>query len=203
MSPRDHLYVEFDKKDKPYDGFVDFHINKNIIQLKEWAFVYKNFLNANIFNKYNDIINNLSEKDWNDPTPHGTYWDDKISPDVIESDLHKPILDFLSPNFWIFQNTSFVRLKEGQRSDLQVSDSFFAENRRRIIGHYKIGLYFGNFEGGEICFPDQSLRYKPEPNDLVIFKIHQNYDHYTDTVLKGTRYAYQDMAIYNPHYFMP
>lgn len=185
------------------DGKVKFHSDPNIIQLREWAFIYKNFLDDATFNKYNNILKTLKESDWNSDDSNGPFWKDKISLEIVGSDIHDPISKLLAPNFWLFKNTSFVRLRAGQNSEIETCTRYFAENKQRIIGHYKLALYFGDFEGGEICFPDQEIKYKPEPNDLLLFKIHQNYDHYTDTVTNGTRFAYQDIAIYNPAYFMP
>ena len=66
-------------------------------------------------------------------------------------------------------------MSKNEFSSLSSHKKFFAENGQRIIAHYKIGIYFGNFDGGEIVFKDQNFIYKPKPNDCIIFKIHKDY----------------------------
>lgn len=186
-----------------WHGKVKFANNNNIVQLREYIFLYKNFLDHSVLNKYTEMLKNISEKEWSKENNKDQFWNNKVSLEIIEDDIHLPILHLLAPNFWLFRNTSFVRLKTGESSSISSHRSYFAENDQRIIGHYKLALYLGDFEGGEICFPDQGIEYKPEPNDLLLFKIHKDYNHYTKEVKSGTRYAYQDISIYNPTYFMP
>ena len=194
LFPKDiHLYM---------NGEVPFRGNPNIEQVHEYLFLYKNFLNQETVDKYTKKLNSLSEEDWNDENAQG-YWINKISPAMIEEDIHQPVLDLLSPIFLTYKVPSFYRLKKGEEAGIQTPDLYYGENGQRIIAHYKIAIYLGEFEGGEISFPDVKFEYKPNPGDLLLFKIHPFLNHWTKPVLSGTRYAYADLAIYNLRHFMP
>lgn len=184
------------------NGEVPFRNNPNVEQIHEYLFIYKNFLDKKTIEKYTNILDNLPEESWHQKNSSG-FWEDKASPELIENDIHKPILNLLDPIFWTYKVPNFYRLKEGQFAPLQNKDLYYGNNGQRIIAHYKIALYLGNFEGGEICFPDISFEYKPNPGDLILFKIHQNLEHYTKPVISGNRYTYADLAIYNLRHFMP
>jgi hypothetical protein len=188
--------------DNYMNGEVPFRDNPNIEQIHEYLFIYKNFLNQETIDKYTETLNNLSDSDWRQPYSN-SYWSDKASPEIIGNDIHKPVMDLLSPIFWTYRVPSFYRLRQGQEAELQTPDNYYGKDGQRIIGHYKLAIYLGEFEGGEICFPDVTFEYKPNPGDLVIFKIHPHLNHYTKPVLSGNRYVYADLAIFNLRHFMP
>lgn len=178
-----------------------------MIKLNEEIYLYKNFLDKELLDIYKDKLNNFAEEDWHQ---HGnfeigdheqTFWGDKCSLDVIDNQFHDPIFNYFAPNYWMYQHANFVRLKTGQSSELDKNLSFYVNGS--LIADYKIALYIGEFEGGEINFPNIELKYKPEENDLLIFKVDDTHSHETLEVLSGTRYAYMDCLIPHPGYFMP
>ena len=184
------------------NGEVPFETNKNIEQVEKYLFIYKNFLDQEVIDKYTTKLDSLPIESWSHENTN-EYWSNKVSPDIIESDIHNKVLELLRPAFWTYKIPNFYRLAKGQSAQLQTSEQYYGDNGQRIIGHYKIALYLGEFEGGEICFPDQTFEYKPNPGDLLLFKIHPYYNHYTKEVTSGNRYVYTDLAIYNPRHFMP
>jgi len=166
---------------------------------REFLFIKNDFLKKEIFDHYNSKIKALNwiqdERD--------SFWNNKISEFIDCSKIHEEIINLINKNFSLFKNNYFVKLSKNEFSSLSSHKKFFAENGQRIIAHYKIGIYFGNFDGGEIVFKDQNFIYKPKPNDCIIFKIHKDYNHYTEQINFGTRYAYQDFLIYTEEPFMP
>lgn len=50
-----------------------------------------------------------------------------------------------------------------------------------------------DFEGGEICFPDQNLIIKPKPGLFVLFPSNRKFRHAVKPITAGTRYSYQRM----------
>lgn len=186
---------------------IKFKEDNNLIKLFDEIYVYKNFHDINLIKDYTTQLDSFEEKDWHQ---HGnfeigdienTFWGDKCSLDILNHTFHDKIFNFFSPNYWMYQHTNFVRLKTGQKTHT------FTEKQSMFngvkIADYKVALYLGDFEGGDIVFPDLDFRYSPEPNDLLIFKIDEKYSHYTDEVTSGTRYAYMDYLTYHPGYFMP
>jgi hypothetical protein len=186
---------------------IKFKEDPNLVELHNEIYLYKNFLDADLLDVYKNKLNNFIEEDWHQ---HGnfeigdheeTFWGDKCSLDVLDYNFHDPIFNFFAPNYWMYQHANFVRLKSGQGSETNYNDSFFINEFP--FAEYKIALYIGDFEGGELNFPAINFSYQPEDNDLIIFKIDKNYSHNTSTVTSGTRYAYQDCLIPHPGYFMP
>lgn len=180
-----------------------FKQDQNLIKLYDEVFVYKNFLDLEILNKYKDRLNLFLENDWHQHGNYeigdieGTFWGDKCSLDIIDRKFHDPIFNFFAPNYWMYQHDNFVRLKSGQSSEIDYNHSSIG------LADYKVALYFGEFTGGKIVFPEINLEYQPEINDLLIFKLDQSYCHKTEKVTSGVRYAYMDYLIKHPGYFMP
>jgi hypothetical protein len=182
---------------------IKFKEDTNLIQLYEDIYVYKNFLDINILDGYKKRLDSFSENDWHQHGNYeigdieGTFWGDKCSLDIIDRKFHDPIFNFFAPNYWMYQHDNFVRLKSEQFSELDYNHSSIG------LAEYKVAIYFGDFTGGKVVFPDLKVEYQPESNDLLIFKIDQKYNHKTEPVTSGTRYAYMDYLIKHPGYFMP
>ena len=202
--------MSIDNSKPLYDnGFVKFSADTNVVELRKWVYVYKNFVSKEVLDSYNEMLKSMPESDWHlhgnfyDGDHENTYWGNKCSPDIVGPNITEKILNLLAPNFWTFQLKNFVRLQTGEYSELDNNERYFRDGVR-IIGHYKVALYLNDdYEGGDIVFPDLDFRYHPKAGDLLLFKIHPNFIHYTETVTSGTRYAYNDIALYNPGYFMP
>ena len=186
---------------------IRFKEDPKVIEIHDDIFLYKNFLDLDLLEIYKTKLNGFIEEDWHQ---HGnfeigdheeSFWGDKCSLDVIDNTLHDPIFNFFAPNYWMYQHANFVRLKAGQSSSRDDNMSLYVNENP--IAYYKIALYIGDFEGGEINFPELNFKFKPEENDLLIFKVDKQYSHETLEVTSGTRYAYMDCLIPHPGYFMP
>jgi hypothetical protein len=184
------------------NGKVKFTENPNVTQVNDWIWIYKNFLDKPVIDKYTSLLDNLLDEQWNRSDTFGTGWQNKVSPDMIGEDVHQPIMEFLYPNFWIYRKPSFFRLRSGEFLPYENHERYFAQNGERLIGHYRVALYLGNFEGGSVNFFDQEFKFKPEPGDLMLVKIHPNYNYLVEEVTSGSRYVYSDTAIYNPSNFV-
>ena len=192
-----------------YDKPIKFINDPNITELHDSIFLYQNFLDQDILSEYNEMLRSMPESDWHihgnfyDKDHEETYWGNKCSPDIVGPDVTEKILNLVAPNFWTLQIKNFVRLQTKESSALHDNLNYY-KHGTRIIGNYKIALYLNNdYEGGDIFFPNLDFRYHPKAGDLLIFKIDPDFVHYTETVTSGTRYAYNDIALYNPGYFMP
>jgi hypothetical protein len=186
---------------------IKFKENSNLIEIHPDIYLYKNFQDKETVYEYTNRLNNHTEEEWKTHynfEPGDTSIDfmgDRSSLDIIDNKLKEDIFNFFAPNYFTYQNTNFVRLLTGESAPMVNNEKFFKNGI--AIGDYKIAWYLGEFAGGEICFPNQGIEYKPEPNDLLIFKIDRDYIHYTKTVTSGTRYAYHDCLIYYPGHWMP
>jgi len=67
----------------------------------------------------------------------------------------------------------------------QHADSYDGDNTLR----YSMVLYYNDdYEGGEISFPNQSVRIKPEIGSLIIFPSTEPYIHESLEILSGSKY---------------
>lgn len=179
-----------------------FKLDKSTIMLGEEIYLIKNFIDKDKANGYLNTLESFEENEWHkheNVIPgdiEGDYWDGKLSLDILDIQFHDKVLNYFSPHrLWPYGHMNFVRLKAGQSSDLNVLISDHIK--------YKLAIYLGNWTGGEISFPELNVEYKPEHNDLVVFKVDEKHNHLTNPVLSGNRYAYIDFLVEHPGYFMP
>jgi hypothetical protein len=57
---------------------------------------------------------------------------------------------------------------------------------------FGIVVYLSDFEGGEIEYVNQNIKYKPLKGDLLIHGAHNNCEHKVNEVLSGIRYVYSN-----------
>jgi hypothetical protein len=68
---------------------------------------------------------------------------------------------------------------------LKKNDKFYwAEDKK-----YGIVVYFNEFEGGEIYYPNQDIEYKPNPGDLIIHSAEEHCLHGVRPVKSDIRYS--------------
>jgi hypothetical protein len=166
------------------------------VQLSEGIHLYKNFYPG--IDDLESSLNEFNESDWN---IHGNYeandhdnsfWNGRLSPDFIDKKFHDYIINFLSPEYWILAHGNFIRLMPEEICGVQ--NNSIPEEFPYILSYYA-----GDFNGGSITFLDSDIEYKPERNDLIIFKP-QSID--IGTVHSGVRYSYLDYLIKHPGYIM-
>ena len=169
----------------------------------------KNYIDQSSLDYYTKILGAFTEEEWYthanvvDGDIAGHYLDGKLSKDIVQRPLHEKLInDFATKKMWIFCHGNFLRLKAGESSTIPDSCTDVLINYENIIP-YKIALYISEFEGGEIVFPEIGLEYKPEIGELLVIKIDKELDHYTKSVISGTRYVYMDYLVRHPGYYMP
>lgn len=178
---------------------------KNATRIGIDIFLYKNFLDKEELDIYNNILSSLNEKDWTqanpninwmwhtDPIPEIVFIKDKISDLILDKEL------FVGPG------NSFVRLLKGaiwgEHSDdyefreaieksknYKEGDDFLEET----VPVYGLIVYFNEFDGGEIYYPNQNVLYHPKPGDLVIHGSGHECLHGVKEVKSEVRYSYSN-----------
>ena len=159
-------------------------------------YLYKNFY-SNI-DSIEDFLNSFDESEWE---KHGNYhendhadnfWNDKLSPDILDRRFHDSIINFISPDYWILSHGNFMRLRPDQACP--VYNNSLPEEIEYVIAYYA-----GDFTGGRLSFLDYDFDYQPERNDLIIFKP-TSFD--ISPVQSGVRYSYLDYVLKHPGYIM-
>jgi hypothetical protein len=186
-----------------------FKDNKLITEIFPQIYLHKDFLPQSLNKKY-VMEMELRKDEWNN---HGNYsvgdhnefgdlynWTDKLSFDFNFDGLKYKIINTVSPPYWIFNHSNFVRLRAGDSAPLTRSYEDMDAMYSKPL--YKLAYYVGEWTGGELFFPALNFEYKPEEGDLLIFSADKEYVHLTKEVTSGTRYCYIDMLNYHPGYFI-
>ena len=67
-------------------------------------------------------------------------------------------------------------------------------NHYNFFSKWRLGVYIGEFTGGEVIFPDfNNFVVSVESGDLLVWK--SNYQFTVKEVKSGTRYSYSDFLI--------
>jgi hypothetical protein len=80
---------------------------------------------------------------------------------------------------------------EGNHEDLTLPDVWST----CCLLEFGVIVYFGEFTGGEVYYPNQNITIPVQPGDLVIHGALDEYSHGVKEVLSGSRYAYSNFSL--------
>lgn len=180
------------------DTFHVEHFFPKMEKIGDEVYVYRGFLSKEKVKQYLDII--LDQKEWIDGAQFNKPTIETFS-NPIFGDLLKKIQDELALEKMFLEFTpGITKIKTGngmeEHSDdcpycwkvrdpeINISDN---EGKRCVL--YGIVLYFSDFEGGDIYYPEQGISFKPEPGDLIMHSTKKYCKHGVSPVTSGTRYS--------------
>ena len=211
-----------------------FRKNPNIKQLAPKIFIYKNFISGDLLTRINKIL----EKEKNtDSVSHNINWYSnrftRVVPEMHE--VWEMASELIYPELSMHPQLTLLRSKEGEPGMFAHADAPGKPHEdcgpvcgtcdiahKALISpdmwdtccrlHYGLIVYFGDFEGGEIYYPNidkdgnvyddmtpfnngEELSIKPENGDLVIHGAHKDCYHGTKEITKGIRFAYSNFVI--------
>jgi hypothetical protein len=196
-------------------------------------FVFKKFIDKDLVADIEHFLNTEQTEILNNPLNLIDWYEDRSSPlppKLIE--VWESISELIGPDWVVHPSASILKSRPGDRGMFVHSDSP-GKGQCHLLSQtdtyktcceldYGVVAYFGDFEGGEIFYPDinpdgtkknewqlidkeaPSLEYKPEKGDVVIHCAFDPYSHGVRDVISGTRYAYSNFslkAIDNPGTF--
>jgi hypothetical protein len=184
----------------------------NFKKLLDGVYIYKNFMPEDMKNYYKFKLSELTVDDWtkvHNNYEHGDIdhkWEHgKISQPVVYSHgLDGLLSSFFSPDLInCGRFPYFIRLQQGD--DMELNNGMPLQHKTTQLNNdmaaqYKVGLYLGDWSGGELCIPEINFEIKPEENDLIIWKY--GYDHYIKEITSGTRYSYCDYLTRPPGFWV-
>lgn len=146
----------------------------------------ENFLSKDENDQIMNLINNLTEENWN--TANNNFeinWESKLVK-INDSHIFEIITNKVSDLFISKQNMEPInkiqRFRHGEGMTLH-SDNNYAESKIK----YGIVIYFNdNYSGGEINYPELNITIKPKESSLIIH--HSNVKHRVNVVNGNTRY---------------
>jgi hypothetical protein len=198
-----------------------FSNNPNIIKYADEIYLYKNFISKEDVEYINKLMQpNIDNDDLLKTDINAVDWyNDKQGPQMPELiKIWDKISEFMYPEFIIHpqQNLTALRPKDpgmfvhndnpGRGMDHLLTQDDRWHTCTKLV--YGLCSYFGDFEGGEIFYPninkDGSLANKESedclvvsvgPGDLVIHWAEAPYEHGVKPVRNGVRYVYSNFAI--------
>lgn len=177
-----------------------FQNDPNIIKLDEKIFWYKNFISK----EQVELVNSK--------TPEllmANHWFDEIEFKVTSSipelvPVWNKISEFLYPEYVIHPIASMIYFRPGAQmlphcdspgedmiEELSVPDVWST----CCVLSWGACVYFGEFTGGEIYYPNQNIDIPVQPGDLVIHGALKSHEHGVRPVKTGTRFTYSTFSL--------
>jgi hypothetical protein len=177
-----------------------FSDNPNIIKLDEKIFWYKGFMSPEEVAQVNKLASEV--KRTRHPFEHVGFWP---MSDIQEL---KPIWDklseFLYPEYVIHPALNMIYYPTGAEMKPHC-DSPGEDHAEELtipdvwstccLLSWGACVYFGDFEGGEIYYPNRGVEIPVQPGDLVIHGAHSDCEHGVKPTTKGERYVFSNFSL--------
>ncbi len=181
-------------------NYTMFQDDPNIIQLEEKIFWYKNFISKDQV----DLVNSKSPV-----LELSNHWFDEIEFKVTEFipelvPVWDKVSEFLYPEYVIHPMASMLYFGPGAQM-LPHCDSPGEEMTDELtvpdvwatccVLSWGACVYFGEFTGGEIYYPNQNIEIPVQPGDLVIHGALKSHEHGVRPVKSGVRYTFSNFSL--------
>lgn len=191
---------------------------------KSGVFVFKKYISEDLINSVEEFLNAEKSEILENPLNLINWYEGKgtgLPPRLIE--VWESLSDLIGPEWVIHPSASILKTKPGDNGMFIHSDSpgkgachlLSQTDTYKTCCELDYGLvaYFGDFEGGEVFYPDINpdgtkkdqfqiidpeapcLEYKPEKGDVVIHCAFDPYSHGVREITSGTRYAYSNFVL--------
>lgn len=160
-----------------YKNFIDFEYCKKILKEVEGVKKWREFA---IYNR------NISENDINHLIP-----------------VREKIRSLISEGYFLGNGLKSQMMPKGgwcpahsdnyQFLEVDKAHSLYHEGDEfdlKDSSEYGTVFYFNEFEGGDLCYPGQNIRYHPNPGDLIIHSAFEIAKHSISEVINDNRYSY-------------
>lgn len=170
----------------------------NMEEIGEEVYVYRGFLSEEELDFYLKVI--LKQNDWIDGAQFNKPTIETFSNPVFGNILKK-IQDTITLEGMFLEFTpGITKIKIGNGMEEHSDDCPYCwsmrdpeikitsnESKRCVL--YGIVVYFSEFSGGDIYYPEQGVSFKPNPGDLVMHATSKHCKHGVKPVTSGTRYS--------------
>lgn len=173
-------------------------------KIGEDIYVYHNFVTEDECNFILHIAKSFSENEWfgRFNTSQEGHKTSIIGIDCILQ-VKKRLLNRLEKGIYLSDNSSVVRMQKGATWGLHSDNHDFLEVRKKNE-QYKDGdeftleqnnlwglvMYFNEFEGGDLYYPNQNKSYQPKKGDLVIHSSEEHCLHGVNELKSDVRYSH-------------
>lgn len=179
--------------------------NPNLIKLDDGIMIYPNFLTKEevsyITNLIEDKVNSGIEQ-----TESLIPWYRDKQIELLELfPIWERISQFLSPTHVIHPMLKVQIIRPGDGGMFVHEDSPGEGNDHELTNvdvwttcpllDYGVITYFGDYEGGELFYPNLNIEISPKPGDLVIHGATSKWKHGVKEVTSGVRYAFSNFSL--------
>jgi hypothetical protein len=174
--------------------------NTNIVKLADKIYHYKGFLTPEELKKINSIVDKVE-------TSNHYFEEIEFRPVKEIKELFtvwEKISDLLYPEYVIHPLLHMIKFTEGSKM-LPHCDSPGEGNHEELtvpdlwgtccLLSWGVITYFGDWEGGELYYPNQGIEIDVKPGDLVIHGALSDCMHGVKEITKGTRYAFSNFSL--------
>ena len=183
-----------------------FENNPNLVKYDEKVMIYKNFFDKDYVEKINNEFN--TKYNGSAIEKHAIDWyaekTTQAFPELMEA--WNKISEFISPTHIIHPQLSMQIIVPGDGGMFVHADSPGEGNHHLLTApdrwstccglDYGVIGYFGDFEGGEVFYPElNNLEVKVEPGDLIIHGATGKWAHGVKEVTKGYRLAFSNFCL--------
>ena len=148
-----------------------FKNNVGFKKIDEEIYIWENFLSKEELILFNNLANSITEKEWLQHENNNNFWNGKTS--LGKKDLyliHNKITKILSPEYVIPISHTINRTPIGQGMHVHKDRGDIGYILNDDLGHshlidYGLLLYLGEWQGGEIYYPNRGIEIKPNAGE--------------------------------------
>lgn len=172
--------------------------------LSKDIYVVKNFLSQEQCKEIVSALESLQEDQWVFDRSDTTHYK-RTDPLEYIKEVRNKMLPLIPDNLHLGKSTSAIRMTKGNswglHSDVhdfteieKMALEYSEENRyeEKELSVFGTVIYFNEFEGGEIYYPQHDIIYKPAPGDLVIHSSSNSCIHGVKELISEKRYSYSN-----------
>jgi hypothetical protein len=170
-------------------------------KIGEDIYVYHNFISDDLCNLICNDIELIKDEDWD--IFYSQRYVSKVGGSKHLKSLRDKVASILDDGLHVGEGLSVQKVyKDGYfhphtddadfREIIYAAKSYVAGQEFDLVRSNAFGfiVYLNNFDGGEIEYPNQAIKYKPLKGDLLIHGAHNNCLHQVNKVLSDVRYTY-------------
>ena len=175
-------------------------------KIGEDIYVYHNFVTEKECDSIIDIAKSLTEEEWigRFNTPGEGHKTSNRSIDQLVP-IKKRLSDKLEKGIYLADNISIVRMLKGATWPLHADNHDFLDlikaSKSYVEGQeytleknniWGLVMYFNDFDGGCLFYPNQKVEYQPRKGDLVIHSSEEHCLHGVNELKSDVRYSHSN-----------
>ena len=173
-------------------------------KIGEDIYVYENFVSEPELKEIASYLDSLTDSDWYEDDAE-RKWMLRTGDTKILQPIRDRMASLADEDMIVGSNTVFVQMKKGYSWGVHEDDYEFRDVIEKSkaynegdtydlvdISVYGIVVYFNEFEGGSIFYPEQKIEYHPKPGDMVIHGSGFNCRHGVNPITSEVRYSHSN-----------